>query len=88
MCSLAAEVVEHLIVREAAAVVAHVEDDGVLVEVVGIEGADERSRPASSMLGNVDVAERALAQLGDALRHSFAPSARTSGRRPWRGSIA
>ena len=37
MCSLAAEVVQHLIVREAAAVEAHVQDDGFLVEVVGVE---------------------------------------------------
>ena len=38
---LAGQVVQHLIVREAAAVVAHVEDDAFLVEVVGVEGAHE-----------------------------------------------
>ena len=77
---LAAEVVQHLVVRVAAAVVAHVEDDRFLVEVVGVQGADEAVEAGLVHAGDVDVAELALAQLGDACRRCVAPSARTSGR--------
>ena len=49
---LAGEIAEHLVVGEAAAVVADVEDDAFLVEVIGIKGPDEASRaPARSYWG-------------------------------------
>ena len=71
---LGAEVVEHLVVREAAAVVAHVEHDRFLVEVVGIEGPHELVQAGFVHARDVDVAELALAQLGHALGVLFHPA--------------
>ena len=64
---LAGEVIEHLIVGEAAAVKAHVEHDAVLVEVVGIEGADESLQARLVHARYVDVTELAARELADSV---------------------
>ncbi len=62
---LAGQVVEDLFVREAAAVVADVEDDAFLVEVVGVEGAQKTIEAGLVHARNVDVAELAVAKFMD-----------------------
>ena len=54
---LADEVVQHLVVGEAAAVVADVDDDGLFVEVVRIEAPHEDFQPGFVHAGDVDVPE-------------------------------
>src|SRR5262249_4612033 len=58
---LAAEIVQYLVVRVAAAVVANVEDNRFLVEIVRIERANEVVQALLVHAGNVNVAQRALA---------------------------
>ena len=83
---LAAQVVQHLIVREAAAVEAHVQHDGFLVEVVGVERAHEAIQPRLVHARDVDVAELALAQLGHPAGVLFDPAlVHQVGHRPARG---
>ena len=70
----AGEVVEHLIVGEAAAVKANVENDAFLVEVIGVESADETFESGLGHGGNVDVGELALAEFADAVGVAFDPA--------------
>ncbi len=53
--------------RETAAVVADIEDDAVLVEVVRVKSADETVQTLLVHAANVNIAETAFAEFGDAL---------------------
>ena len=65
---LAHEVVQHLVVGEAASVVAHVDDKTFLVEVVRVQGTHEHFEARFVHAGDVDIAEFATALLGDVFR--------------------
>ena len=58
-----AQETEELVVRVTAAVVADVEDQGFLVEVFGVQGANETIQPGLVHAGNVDIAQLPVAQL-------------------------
>ena len=64
--------------RVAAAVEADVQNDRFLVEIVGIQRPHETVQSRLVHASDVDVAEFALAKLGDPLRRSGRPSDRTS----------
>ena len=67
--------------REAAAVVADVEDDGFLVEVVGVEGADEAVQARPRPCSGCGCSRACPCSARRRARRSCRPSARTSGRR-------
>ena len=78
---LAAEVVQHLVVREAAAVEAHVEDDRLLVEVVRVQ-ARARSGPGPPRpCWGCGCSPACPCSARRPRRRCAPPSARTSGRR-------
>ena len=70
---LGAEVVQHLVVGETAAVVANINDDRLLVEVVRVQRADELLKALFIHARDVDVADLAAARLGDRLGVLFEP---------------
>ena len=70
----AAQIVQYFIVREAAAIEPHVQNDRLLVEIVRIQRAHEMRQSLGIHAGNVNVTQFALAQFRNALRVLIQPA--------------
>src|SRR5205085_11991259 len=62
-----AEIVEDLVVREAAAIVANVKYDAFLIVGFGVKRAEKAIQARLFHVGNMDVAESAVAEFGNRL---------------------